>query len=247
MPKGDWKEYFAFTKRERTAVFILLSLMAVFIFFSFFWYQPIFTKPAIDTKTQQQLNAISAPHHNLVDSTDEDAADSSKESYALKPTSTQHELFYFDPNILDSAGWRKLGFGEKTVEHILEYRRSKGKLTKPEDLYNIPRIRKKSVAAVIPYMHMGSGITQPVPQSKPANTTPQTPVPAAVAANYKTLYINTATAEDFKVFPGVTDAVAARIIKFRTSINGFKSIDDVAKTYGLPAASFNIMRPYLKL
>ncbi len=245
MPKGDWKEYFAFTKRERTAVFILLGLIAIFIFFSFFWYQPVFTKPTIDAKVQQQLNAISSPHHNYIDSSDEDTADSTKEAHSSKAAATQHELFYFDPNTLDSTGWRRLGFGEKTVEHILEYRRSKGKFTKPEDLYNTPRIRKKSVAAVIPYMRIGSGITQSVPKNTLPTTTSQIPTP--VAANYKTIFINSATAEDFKIFPGVTDAVAARIIKFRTSINGFKSIDDVAKTYGLPSASFNIMRPYLKL
>lgn len=244
MPKGDWKEYFVFSKKERLGVFILLGTMAVFIFITF-WYKPVFTKPAVDADIQQKLLAISAKHYTPVaDSLDEDATDSTKQAYAPKPAIV-HELFYFDPNTLDADGLRKLGFGEKTAEHIIEYRKT-SRFKKPEDLYNIPRIRKKVVEKVLPYVKIGVATNAPATNS----TAAVSPAPAktvAVAGNYKPVNINTAVAEDFKAFPGVTDAVANRIIKFRTSINGFKSVEDVAKTYGLSAGAFSIMKPYLRL
>lgn len=246
MPKGDWKEYFVFSKKERSAIFILLGLMAAFIFLTF-WYKPVFTQPVIDGAVQQKLAVISAKHNTLTtDSLDEEAADSTKETYTPKPA-VVHELFYFDPNTLDADGLRKLGFGEKTAEHIIEYRKT-ARFKKPEDLYNIPRIRKKVVEKVLPYVKIGTGaITTPAKIDQPV-AAKQAPAGAATpAGNYKAININTAVAADFKIFPGVTDAVANRIIKFRTSINGFKSVDDVAKTYGLPAQSFNTMKPYLRL
>jgi DNA uptake protein ComE-like DNA-binding protein len=249
MQKSEWKEYFTFSKKERIAVFILLAIMAIFIFFSF-WYQPVFTKPAIDAKVQQQLAVISAHHNNTyVDTIGEEVKDSTGETHTVKVTENAHGLFYFDPNILDSAGWRRLGFGEKTVEQILDYRKTKGRFNKAADLFNVYRIRKKSVEAIIPYVRIGPGLNQSSAQNKnaiPVETKTAT-APAATNWNYKPINVNTATAQDFKMFPGVSDAVANRIVKFRTSINGFTSVDDVAKTYGLPDSSFRIMRPYLKL
>jgi competence protein ComEA len=247
MPKGEWKEYFDFSKKQRNAVFILLGLMVVFIFFTF-WYKPVFTSPTVDAKVQQQLTALSSKHYGpaTADSLDEDEADSSKELVAIKPASGNHELFYFDPNTLNADGLRRLGFGEKTTAHIIEYRKT-NRFKKPEDLYKIARIRKKTVERVLPYVKIGASnqaaVTIKDSSVKPVVATPVT----TTGGNYKVININTATAEDFKAFPGVTDVVAARVIKFRTSIGGFKSIDDVAKTYGLPKASFEVMRPYLRL
>ncbi|HVX48953.1 MAG TPA: helix-hairpin-helix domain-containing protein [Chitinophagaceae bacterium] len=245
MPKAAWKEYFTFSKRERKAVFILLFVIVIITFITF-WYQPVFTSPVIDPNTQRQLAAISAKHKGAgSDSLDADEVDSVKESYTASPARIEHRLFSFDPNILDSEGWRILGFGEKTTAHILEYRKSKGRFNSGDDLYKVYRIKKKSVAAVLPLVRIGSGLTQYSKQ--PAAATTATVAPMTGKNSYKEININTAVAEDFKAFPGVTDAVAARIIKFRNSMKGFTSIDDVAKTYGLPDSSFKIMRPYLKL
>src|SRR5690606_25983918 len=51
--------------------------------------------------------------------------------------SVKHELFPFDPNELDSAGWRRLGLREKTVKTILNYRSKGGRFRKPEDLSRV--------------------------------------------------------------------------------------------------------------
>jgi len=249
MPKGEWTEYFVFTGKERKAAFILLGFMVVFGFFAF-WYKPAFTSPAIDAKVQQQLARISYRQNTGagVDSLDEETGDSTKETYTAKTTGVVHWLFYFDPNTLDAEGLKKLGFGDKTVEHIIAYRKT-GKFQKPEDLYNIPRIRKKTVEKVLPFVKIGAALTQQLKQpASPAAITPSvTSTAAPTAVHYKPVNINTAAAADFKAFPGVSDVVANRIIKFRTILKGFTNVDDVAKTYGLPDSSFKIMRPYLRL
>lgn len=249
MPPPRWKDYFTFTKKQRTGIYILLGIMAVFIF-SVFWYKPLFNPPAIDKDVQQKLAIIAKKHYdNAADSLDEETADSVKEAIAASPKKIVHQLFYFDPNTADATSLLVLGFGEKTTEHIIEYRKTK-KFVKPEDLYNIPRIRKKVVQQVLPYVKFGV-VTKQAPvtvvnkaadikQNNEATLSPP-------AGSYKPFNINTATAADFKVFPGVTYAVANRIIKFRNSINGFTSVDDVAKTYGLPDSSFRIMKPFLRL
>lgn len=232
-------------------MFILLAIMVVFIILPF-WLRPVLAPPVIDKALQHKLAAATAKEHYPagLDTLDEESADSIKETHASHTASvikTGHELFYFDPNTASNEELRRLGFGEKTAEHIIEYRAAT-RFKNPEDLYNVPRIRKKAVARVLTYIKIGA-VTK---QNAPSTTVPATgtaPKPAATqpAGRYTVVLVNTATADDFKQFPGVSDAVANRVIKFRTSINGFTSIDDVAKTYGLPDSSFKIMRPYLRL
>ncbi len=244
MPKGAWKEYFVFSKRERVAVFVLLTLMAAFMSLSFF-YTPVFEAPVIDQGVQQKLtelaqNNVKGTH---AADTDNDSSVSTTAPPRPKHNAVKKELFYFDPNTVSIDGWKRLGFRDKTIANILHYRNEVGKFNKPEDLYNVPRIRKKAVAAILPFVRFGALYAQ-------KNDLPplhQAVVPQTVKAHYKTIDVNTATPDDFKVFPGMTDAVANRIVKFRTSINGFSSVDDLAKTYGLHDSTFKIMRPFLVL
>jgi len=250
MPESNWKEYFALSKKQRNGVFILLGIIAVFALLPF-WYKPVLSPPVIDAALQQKLAAVTTRENHTagVDSLDEESADSIKENHVAGTViKTGHELFYFDPNTATNTDLRRLGFGEKTAEHIIEYRQTK-RFKVPEDLYNIPRIRKKAVERVLAYVKIGAAGRQAAPQNAANSVVAAAPKPAAMqpAGHYTVVTVNTAVAADFKQFPGVSDAVANRVIKFRNSVNGFTSIDDVAKTYGLPDSSFKIMRPYLRL
>ncbi len=244
MPKGAWKEYFVFSKRERVAVFVLLTLMAAFMSLSFF-YTPVFEAPVIDQAVQQKLTQLA--QNNTKDSptagTDNDSSGNTHIPERPKHSAAKKEQFYFDPNTISIDGWKRLGFRDKTIANILHYRNQVGKFNKPEDLYNVPRIRKKAVAAILPFVRFGAVYAQK------NDLVPQHPAvaPLTVKAHYKTIDVNAATPDDFKAFPGMTDAVANRIVKFRASINGFSSVDDVAKTYGLHDSTFKIMRPYLSI
>jgi len=246
MPKGGWKEYFVFSKKERVAVFILFAIMAVFACMSFF-YTPVFDSPVIDQETQNKLSALSqASEKNVVPVDNKEDSGSAKTTVYPKYSPLKKEQFFFDPNTISIEGWKRLGFRDKTITNILHYRNEVGKFNKPEDLYNVPRIRKKAVAAIIPFVRFGAAYSSTI--NLP--TAQKTALPAngsTVKTPYKTINVNTATPDDFKVFPGITDAVANRIVKFRTSINGFTSVEDVAKTYGLHDSTFRIMRPFLTI
>lgn len=251
MPGNSWKDYFELSKKQRNSVFVLLAIIVLFIILPF-WLRPVLSPPVIDKALQQKLAVVTAKEHfdAGLDTLDEETADSIRQTrttHIAGIIKTGHELFYFDPNTASNEELRRLGFGEKTAEHIIEYRATT-RFKTPEDLYNVKRIRKKAVERVLAYIKIGAAVKQTTQStsSKLANPLPQ-PVATTPKGHFAVVVVNTATAADFKQFPGITDAVANRVIKFRNSLNGFTSIDDVAKTYGLPDSSFKIMRPYLRL
>lgn len=56
--------------------------------------------------------------------------------------------------------------------------------------------------------------------------------------------INTATAAELSLLPGVGPSKAQAIIKYRGS-HKFKKVEDILRVKGIGRKSFNAMRPYL--
>ena len=63
----------------------------------------------------------------------------------------------------------------------------------------------------------------------------------------KKIGINTATSEDWQSIYGIGSYRAERILKFREHLGGFRSVDQVAETWGLPDSVFQEIRHQLVL
>lgn len=76
-------------------------------------------------------------------------------------------------------------------------------------------------------------------------------LPAAAASTRPQLSgvvnINTASAEELQLLPGVGDSRAAAILEARTNQGGFKSIDALLEVKGIGPAMLERMRPHVAL
>lgn len=236
MKKNPLKEWFIFTRRDRNAAFILLALLVIIIILPCFLPSKelnIHVNTALQAELDRykQLNIQPLYATSYVDTAGTD--------------SIQVKLFYFDPNTLSEEGFIKLGLSPKTAHTIINYRGKGGHFKTPQDIRKIYSLSKTDADRIIPYARISQPIHEPgfseseKPQaafkSKPTYTTNQ----------FKKTEINMASVEDWKAFPGIGDVLANRIVKFRTSMGGFKSVDQVAKTYGLSDSVFQVIKPYL--
>src|SRR4051812_45590262 len=236
MAKAIWKDYFSFSKKERIAIVILLIIIGVFIILPFF-FSPHFKKSVVDLQLQQQLFDA----QNLKQSADTvaDSVDVYKEPHQIttnKSAINKSQLFYFDPNTLEPAGWQRIGLRDKTIGTILNYRNKGGRFKQPDDLRKIYNLQKEEADLLIPYVQIKS-INEQHAQTNELHEQPQknlneTKQAASISINQEKIDINTATTEEFKSLPGIGDVLSNRIIKFRTAIHGFKSVEDIRKTYG---------------
>lgn len=237
MQRNSWKDYFVFTKRDRNAAFIFLSVITLLIVFPYLLpakkleiHVDAALQKELDSlkENTQQQNNLSFNNSSLVDT-------------AIHDT-TKTALFFFDPNTLPEESFVKLGLSQKTIHTIINYRNKGGYFKKPEDIRKIYGLSKTDADRLIPYVRIASSNTNTKDEIKNDQAVANTQT-----HQYKKININTATVENWKAFPGIGDAIANRIIKFRTSIGGFKSVDQVAKTYGLSDSVFQQIKPYLYL
>lgn len=240
MIKSIWKDYFTFSKKERNAVFILLVVLGIIILLPLFF-------PAkklhirIDEKLQQQLDSLqqseSQQNKNYVDSIP--SSDSTQQK------NNPLTLFPFDPNTLNEQGFKQLGLSDKVIHTLINYRNKGGYFKTPQDIKKIYGLSNADAERLIPFIKIAS--TNKNHDYKNDTKPASEKTPPSNKDYYHAININTATAEEFKTLPGIGDVLANRIVKFRNSMGGFKSVDDVKRTYGLSDSTFNLIRPYLIL
>lgn len=166
--------------------------------------------------------------------------DRSDKEYFNRP---EGELFYFDPNTLDLAGWKKLGLRDKTVKTIQNYLAKGGHFYKPEDLSKIYGLFEDEYARLEPYIRIEGKKINSSPAS--ANEIPSSPT--GKTGRYTVIEINTADTAAFISLPGIGSKLAARIVNFRDKLGGFYTISQLAETYGLPDSTFQKIKQFLKL
>lgn len=65
------------------------------------------------------------------------------------------------------------------------------------------------------------------------------------ASAQRTVNINTATAEQLQLLPGVGPALAGRIIAFREANGPFENVDELTAVQGIGDKSLEKLRPYV--
>jgi competence protein ComEA len=224
MWQKTWKDYFTFTKKERIAISILLVIIVVAAVLPFI-FTPSFKEPFVRADLQAQLNA----------------AQSSAESGLEANATNSFHPFKFNPNTVTASALEAMGVQEDEINALIIFRQKGGSLGNPEAFAKIPGINSKTANLLMPYISLD--ITQDtlvkasiVKQEK-----------AVAKKNNKLIDINTATASDFETLPGIDEALANRIVKFRTTIHGFTALEDIVNTSGLDEDLFETIKPYLTI
>lgn len=232
--ENNWRVYFTFTKKERQGILFLLILIAVITALPwFFTGSNDISKASLD-QYQQQLSTLLATTEN----------DSGHAVTTYKKRDNIHvvTLVAFDPNTLDSLGWKKLGLRDRTIHTIRNYLSKGGRFRKPADLATIYGLRKEEYELLLPYVQIAE-----VPHTREQKiasfaTTEKKYVKPALTI----IDINVADTTDFIVLPGIGSKLANRIINFRDKLGGFYSVSQVGETWGLPDSTFQQIRGYLQ-
>lgn len=256
--KNIVEDYFTFNKPQRRSIIIALSLIfaCLLLRFSYSYFFTEKTVAANETFLQEAARltrpdttqkSYTSNYRSRYSNDDNEAA--YREPYQKSSSGSfkpKGELFPFDPNTLDAAGWKRLGVRDKTIGTIQNYLSKGGRFRQPEDIQRIYGLFPDEAERLLPYVKIApvAASEKTFARSETGNTVEKPfykPAPLAI------IDVNTADTTAFIALPGIGNKLANRIVNFRNRLGGFHSVDQVAETFGLPDSVFARIKPRLTI
>jgi competence protein ComEA len=222
----EWfKEYLSFHRTERWGTIIISFLILVLIAFNI--YQRVFWQADIEKMSLKYGQTILEFQRQTDSLTSVDGAPA---PWIPQPVN----LFNFDPNTLDSAGWVSLGFSPKQTHSILKYRNAGAKFRKPEDLKKLFMVDEAKYAELEPFIAINPATLQTTPKKEFDRPKWQRP-----AFELPHVELNSADTTELMKLKGIGGSFAKRIVKYRELLGGYTSKAQVLEVYGMDTVRFN--------
>lgn len=241
-----WKDFFYFSKGQRIGIIVLLILIILAIGVN---YLLPFLFPVHEQDGSKFLTEVEHFKKSLVSrdslrqaewqKQNEERQREFKEKYNSftqnKPTKPveKYTLFSFDPNILDSAGFVKLGLKPFIASNILKYRTAGGRYKTAADFGKVYGIKPEKFKELEPYIDIAE--VKPIIPEKPIKRTDII------------VDLNSADTTLLMQVKGVGRGYAKGIVRFRQQTGGFVSVDQLSEIWGMKPENLERIRPFCKV
>jgi DNA uptake protein ComE-like DNA-binding protein len=142
-----------------------------------------------------------------------------------KNNSTIAEPFVFDPNMASLEDLKKLGFREKTAQTLIKFRTNGFKFKQKEDLKKVYGVSEKLFAQLESYILIKP--TKNLPTEEKNTLIKKSSSPS------KKLELNASDSLALIELKGIGPGYAKRILKYRSLLGGFTSINQIKEIYGM--------------
>ncbi len=160
----------------------------------------------------------------------------------LKKTAISGQRFVFDPNTVTEEDAQKLGLSKKLSATLINFRSKGGKFFKQEDLKKLYGLSPKL------YEELESYILIPQKVFKRDSVFVNRPHIYEKKIYTKELVeINSADSLSIVFLKDIGPGFTKRIIKYRTMLGGFHSIDQLKEVYGMTDSLFISLSSQIKL
>lgn len=259
--KGFARNYLTFSRSQRRAI-LWMGIMALGVLVvakaKLFFYPKPASEPFVAVEVTQTLKVRQSQqnqgypkhppdqHASRYTRQPQRSGTNQKNRTAINPTN----LTAFDPNTVSPEQLQSFGLGRNAVLNIIRFREKGGRFRTPADLKKMYSLLPEEAAALIPYVSIKAESRSVGGQDNRQSS--ETFSAALASSNYKpktsrafTVDVNEADSLTLTLLPGIGAKRASDILKYRSKLGGFVSVDQVGETFGLPDSVFNRIKPNL--
>jgi len=238
-----WKDFFYFSKGQRTAIVVLICLIIITIAVEFLL--PYFIPQKEQSKSdffdeakrfEQTLVSRDSLRRAQWNQKYDSIFHNDKEF--VKKEAEKYSLFIFDPNTVDSVTFVRLGLKPFIASNILKFRNKGGKFRTAESFSKVYGIYPEKFKELEPYI----AIVEAKQTTKDSIKSPSTTKIKNIVVD-----LNSAdTTELMKVY-GLGRGYAKAIVRFRQQTGGFVNVEQLRELYGMSEENFNKISPSCKI
>lgn len=208
------KSHFTFSNQQRNGIFLLLLLIIIIQLFIHFGSDYFFKTEVVSTENNKELLAFTTQIDSL----------KQVEIENRKP-----KIYPFNPNFITDYKGYTLGMSQEEINRLLNFRQQNQWINSVAQFQEVTKVSDSLLNQISPYFKFPDWVTNPKPKKYEQNFSAK----AKEKTSAQKIDINQATANQLQKVYGVGEALSARIIKYRTKINGFYDLIELTEVYGL--------------
>lgn len=208
------KSHFTFSNQQRNGIFLLLLLIIIIQLFIYFGSDYFFKTEIVSTEKNKEILAFTAQIDSL----------KQVEIESRKP-----KIYPFNPNYITDYKGYALGMSQEEINRLLNFRKKGQWINSVAQFQEVTKVSDALLNQISPYFKFPDWVTNPKPKKYTQNFSAK----AKEKTSAQKIDINQATASQLQKVYGVGEALSARIIKYRTKINGFYDLIELTEVYGL--------------
>ncbi len=247
------RSFFRYNRNERRGMIALIIMLLLLVYFR---YRHLFQRQFFQHDVQ--ASSVSSTHRDTIQQINRDFEKSiplkqdlikndrndiapksipkrkSKNKRKEINKSTYH-LHKFDPNKVTYDELLNMGISKYASKNWIKYMDMGGQFRSIEQIKSIYGLTDESFNRIVDYVD--------IPEFKK----PSEKYPSKLLNYPNQVDVNLAGEQDWKELRGIGDVLSKRIVKFRNSLGGFHSIEQVALVYGIEDSLFQSIKPLLIL
>lgn len=221
------KIYFGFSAREKKGLLLLLLILMLLQFVPYF-YEKIVPEAPLSPENEKLFVEY---YKSMADPAE----------VKITGSSEKINLFAFDPNTLDAAGWVKLGLSEKQAASVLNYRAKGGVFREKEGLKKMYTISAELYERLSPYIKIAVS-------RENGKVRPDFPVRSELPYrkdDLNVISLNDADSLGLLQVKGIGPVFASRILKYRERLGGFAQLEQLLEVFGMDSLRLEQLRPQM--
>jgi DNA uptake protein ComE-like DNA-binding protein len=219
------KSYFKFSQGQRLGVFLLFAIIIVAQLAYFF---TDFSSVSNDSPEKEKWLSLQSE----IDSMKQD-----KLNYGPK-------IYPFNPNFITDYKGYKLGMSVPEIDRLLAFRKQNKYVNSPEEFQSVTKVSDSLLNVISPYFKFPDWVQH----KKEFKEYKSYPNPAfAKKEKVVIIDINKATQEDLIKIYGIGEAISLRILKFKESLGGFVSMEQMNDVWGLSPEVIENLNSHFKV
>jgi DNA uptake protein ComE-like DNA-binding protein len=230
------RNYFNFNRGERNGIVVIIAIIIAILAYPYLIGETFKNYSDEFLQFEKEITLFEASLKNAADSADEarrldfQQMDRSIASNKLTP-------FIFNPNLLPSEQWSKMGIKDWQIKVIKNYEAKGGKFYKKEDFKRMFCISPSEYEILEPY------ISIPEQKNEYADRNPE------IKEIKKRVMVDLNSADSAALLElyGIGPSFAKRIIKYRNLLGGFYSKNQLLEVYGFDQERLDKMEAYCSI
>ena len=217
--------FFKFSRQQRTGILLLFSIIITLQLTYFFVDFSAFSSTSPEKENWLSLQS-------QIDSLKKE-----KRDYVPK-------IYPFNPNFITDYKGYKLGMSVAEIDRLLAFRKGNKYVNSPEEFQAVTKISDSLLNVISPYFKFPEWVKNKKEfkdNSKYPNTT------FVKKEKIVIIDINQATQEDLIKIYGIGEVISLRILKFKESLGGFVSMEQMNDIWGLSPDVIDNLNAHFKV